>query len=59
MPVIINDLEVVIESPTPPGQQPGSSGESQSQSSPIELMPYDISVLQRQQRNRAERIKAH
>ena len=57
MPVIINDLEVVIESPTPPGQQQSSSDNDQPPQG--ELTPYDISVLQRQQRSRAERVKAH
>ena len=59
MPVIINDLEVVIEAPAPSGQQQGATADDQRSAEPVKLTPYDISVLQRQQRDRAERVKAH
>jgi hypothetical protein len=59
MPVIINDLEVVIETPAPSAQQGEASNTESGTSSPVELMPYDISMLQRQQRERIERVRAH
>lgn len=59
MPVIINDLEVVIESPAPAAQPENATSGVSPASTPVRLMPYDISVLLRQQRDRAERVRAH
>lgn len=59
MPVLINDLEVVVEAPQGPAEEPADVSQAAEQNEPKRLSPLDwVSVLT-QQAERLERIRSH
>jgi len=57
MAVIINDFEVIVDTPAqPPGRQPSTATEAPP---PPPLAPQDIHELQCQIAERRQRIRAH
>ncbi|MDA8018128.1 MAG: hypothetical protein MPN21_11840 [Thermoanaerobaculia bacterium] len=58
MAVIINDFEVVVETPTAPAE-PGADTAAPAPSPAPKLTPHDLHELERHRMERAARVWAH
>jgi hypothetical protein len=57
MPVVINDFEIIVDTPEPSGA-PGAAAEALP-GAPPPTTPEGIAATERHQRRRAARIRAH